>query len=85
MNLQAAILALDNYDNIEIVDSILTSQVTFSTYSPSAEKLANGTVLIHTYSHMTYDTDPLDFNNHISARWFSLIDTNYSVQTLTEP
>ena len=62
------ILALENWDDIEITDSILTNQLTFQSYSPSAEQMENGTILVHTYSHMTYDLDPLDFNNHLSAK-----------------
>lgn len=55
-------------DDIAIIDSILTNQPTFSGYSPKAETLANGTTLITTYSLLTYDLDPLDFNNHLSAK-----------------
>ena len=51
-----------------MIDSILTNQVTFQSYSPTAEKSGNGTTIVHTYSHMTYDLDPLDFNNHLSAK-----------------
>ena len=29
----------------------------------------NGTTFVHTYSHLTYDLDPLDFNNHLSAKY----------------
>ena len=61
-------LALENYDQIQITDSILTNELTFQGYSPRAEKLENGTVVISTYSHMTYDLDPLDFNNHLSVK-----------------
>ena len=56
-------------DGIEITDSILTNQLTFQGYSPSAEQMENGTTFIHTFSHMTYDLDPLDFNNHLSAKY----------------
>ena len=51
-----------------ITDSILTNQLTFQGYSPSADQMENGTTFLHTYSHMTYDLDPLDFNNHLSAK-----------------
>ena len=55
-------------DDIAIIDSILTNPLTFQSYSPSAEQMENGTTFIHTFSHMTYDLDPLDFNNHLSAK-----------------
>ena len=66
--MQAIILALENYDNIQISDSILTNELTFQGYKPTAEMMENGTVLIKTFSHMTYDLDPLDFNNHLSVK-----------------
>ena len=53
-------------ENILIQDSI-QSQLTFGSTSPSVTQ-ANGTVLVQTFSHMDYDLDPLDFNNHLSAK-----------------
>ena len=55
-------------ENIVIRDSILTNELTFQGYKPHADTWENGTVSVQTYSHMLYDLDPLDFNNHLSAR-----------------
>ena len=55
-------------ENVIVTDTILTNQLTFQGYKPNAEVLENGTISIRTFSHMEYDLDPLDFNNHLSAR-----------------
>ena len=51
-----------------LVQDSTQSQLTFGSTSPRVDTWANGTVLVHTYSHMDYDLDPLDFNNHLSAK-----------------
>ena len=51
-----------------ITNSILTNELTFQGYDPLVNIYENGTIQIKTWSHMLYDTDPLDFNNHLSAR-----------------
>ena len=62
------IIGEDYMENIVIRDSILTNELTFQGYKPYADTWDNGTVIVQTYSHMLYDLDPLDFNNHLSAR-----------------
>ena len=54
-------------ENILIQDST-QSQLTFGSTSPRVDTWGNGTVLVQTFSHMDYDIDPLDFNNHLSAK-----------------
>ena len=50
-----------------MTDSILTNFVSFQEVQPSAEQTEDGQVEIHTFSHMLYDVDVLDYNNHLSA------------------
>jgi len=66
--IQTLIIGEDYMENIVIRDSILTNELTFQGYKPYADTWENGTVIVQTYSHMLYDLDPLDFNNHLSAR-----------------
>ena len=54
-------------ENILIQDST-QGQLTFGSISPRVETWGNGTLLVHTFSHLDYDLDPLDFNNHLSAK-----------------
>ena len=63
---QAFIIGEEFMENILIQDST-QSQLTFGSTTPSVTQ-ANGTVLVQTFSHMDYDLDPLDFNNHLSAK-----------------
>ena len=63
---QAYIIGEEFMENILIQDST-QSQLTFGSTTPSVTQ-ANGTVLVQTFSHMDYDLDPLDFNNHLSAK-----------------
>ena len=63
---QAFLIGEEFMENILIQDST-QSQLTFGSTSPSVTQ-ANGTVLVQTFSHMDYDIDPLDFNNHLSAK-----------------
>ena len=67
-NFKRLIIGEDYMENIVIRDSILTNELTFQGYKPYADTWENGTVIVQTYSHMLYDLDPLDFNNHLSAR-----------------
>ena len=64
---QAYIIGEEFMENILIQDST-QSQLTFGSTSPRVETWGNGTVLVQTFSHMDYDLDPLDFNNHLSAK-----------------
>ena len=64
---QAYIIGEEFMDDILVEDST-QSQLTFGSTSPRVDTWDNGTVLVHTYSHMDYDLDPLDFNNHLSAK-----------------
>ena len=64
---QAYIIGEEFMENILIQDST-QSQLTFGSTSPRVETWGNGTVLVQTFSHMDYDIDPLDFNNHLSAK-----------------
>ena len=66
--IKTLIIGEDYMENIVIRDSILTNELTFQGYKPYADTWENGTVIVQTYSHMLYDLDPLDFNNHLSAR-----------------
>jgi len=63
---QEWILDLDNAENVLINSTVLTNMPTFQGYSPSVKE-ENGIVSIKTYLHFNYDTDLLDFNNHLSA------------------
>ena len=65
-------------EDILIQDST-QSQLTFGSTTPSVTQ-ANGTVLVQTFSHMDYDLDPLDFNNHLSAKWGTFYLTRLCVK-----
>jgi len=68
-DMQATIIGEDYLtDDMIITNSILTNELTFQGYDPLVNIYENGTIQIKTWSHMLYDTDPLDFNNHLSAR-----------------
>ena len=80
---QEMILDLDDPSMVIVNDEILTNFLFFQTYQvrnfktrflqntrnfqPNVESSA-GIVRITTYSYLEYDTDLLDFNNHLSAK-----------------
>jgi len=64
---QEMILDLEDPSMAIVNDEILTNFLFFQSYQPNVETSA-GIVRITTYSFLEYDTDILDFNNHLSAK-----------------
>jgi len=49
-----------------VIEDMVLDAVTFQLYSPQARKRNDG-IHIGTWTHLAYDFDALDFNNHLSA------------------
>jgi len=84
---QETILDLDDPSMAIVNDEILTNFLVFQSYQPNVE-MSVGIVRITTYSYLEYDTDVLDFNQHLSAKTvkskMKLADAIYQLLGLPE-
>lgn len=65
---QLALMDVAVSDNLEVVDRIVNNLPVFQASQPFIQNdPQTGMVTVTTYSHLLYDLDILDFNNHLSA------------------
>jgi len=78
-------LAPEDQGKVVVMDEILDNFLFFQGYQPNVEESA-GIVRITTYSYLEFDTDILDFNNHLSSSTvkakMKLADAIYSLLEL---